>query len=133
MEEEEREGKEREPLKAPVVVGRRDDYEPSEMVKLGCQPRHPLHRHHPTLQWYIHGRQAESDWVRPYSSALKDGVSGISLHVPASQVSQSTPLTPGQSTPLTPGQSTPLIKPSRVTPHHSLNHHGSLHIPLTSA
>lgn len=78
----------REPLSAPVLVGAREMYEPSELIKIGCQPRRPLHDdHQPTLQWFLEGSQVGSEWVTPYGNALKEGVSGLSLHVPGEQVS----------------------------------------------
>ncbi|XP_050719485.1 uncharacterized protein LOC127000110 [Eriocheir sinensis] len=79
----------REPLSAPVLVGARDVYEPSEIIKIGCQPSNrPALDHHtqPTLQWFLQGNQVASDLVTPYGSALQRGVSGLSLRVPGEQV-----------------------------------------------
>ncbi|XP_068213305.1 uncharacterized protein [Palaemon carinicauda] len=48
----------REPLAPPVLVGAREIYEPTELIKIGCQPRRPYHPdHRPTLQWYLEGNQ----------------------------------------------------------------------------
>ncbi|XP_071551003.1 uncharacterized protein [Panulirus ornatus] len=77
----------REPLSAPVLVGAREIYEPTELIKIGCQPRRPLHDDHkPTLQWFLEGSQVGAEWVTPYGSVLPNGVSGLSLHVPGEQV-----------------------------------------------
>lgn len=78
----------REPLSAPVLVGAREVYEPSEIIKIGCQPssRPPLDNTQPTLQWFLQGNQVESELVTPYGSALQRGVSGLSLRVPGEQV-----------------------------------------------
>ncbi|KAK8398224.1 hypothetical protein O3P69_003856 [Scylla paramamosain] len=78
----------REPLSNPVLVGAREVYEPSEIIKIGCQPsdRHPLDHTQPTLQWFLQGNQVGSELVTPYGSALQRGVSGLSLRVPGEQV-----------------------------------------------
>ncbi|XP_064082481.1 uncharacterized protein LOC135198639 isoform X1 [Macrobrachium nipponense] len=77
----------REPLSPPELVGAREIYEPTELIKIGCQPRRPLHLDHkPTLQWFLEGSQVESEWVTPYGSELRQGYSGLSLHVPGEQI-----------------------------------------------
>ncbi|KAK8378380.1 hypothetical protein O3P69_011097 [Scylla paramamosain] len=77
----------RQPLSAPVLVGAREVYEPSELIKIGCQPETPFHGdHQPSLKWFLQGSEVSPDWVRPYGSALQDGVSGVSLHVPGKKV-----------------------------------------------
>ncbi|XP_045620361.1 uncharacterized protein [Procambarus clarkii] len=78
----------REPLSAPVLVGAREEYEPTELIKIGCQPRRPFHGNlQPSLQWYLQGTQVEPDWVSAYGTSLHGGPSGLSLHVPGEQVS----------------------------------------------
>ncbi|XP_069980747.1 uncharacterized protein [Penaeus vannamei] len=77
----------REPLTPPVLVGAREIYEPTELIKIGCQLRRPFHHEHkPTLQWYLEGSQVGSEWVTPYGNALQQGSSGLSLHVPGEQI-----------------------------------------------
>ncbi|XP_068212979.1 uncharacterized protein [Palaemon carinicauda] len=79
----------RDPLTPPVLVGAREIYEPTELIKIGCQPRRPFHHEHkPTLQWYLEGSKVGSEWVTPYGSALNQGYSGLSLHVPGEQVAE---------------------------------------------
>ncbi|XP_069175178.1 uncharacterized protein [Procambarus clarkii] len=81
----------REPLAPPVLVGAREIYEPSELIKIGCQPRQPLYDGHaPTLQWFLEGSQVGSEWVTPYGNALQPGFAGLSLHVPGEQFTCST-------------------------------------------
>ncbi|XP_042225325.1 uncharacterized protein LOC121868604 [Homarus americanus] len=77
----------REPLAPPVLVGAREIYEPTEMIKIGCQPRPSLYDGHtPVLQWFLEGSQVGSEFVTPYGNALRDGDSGLSLHVPGEQI-----------------------------------------------
>nr|XP_045598187.1 uncharacterized protein LOC123758046 [Procambarus clarkii] len=77
----------REPLSPPVLVGAREIYEPTELIKIGCQPKEAFQgEHKPTLQWFLEGSQVESEWVSPYTSALRHGASGLSLHVPGEQI-----------------------------------------------
>ncbi|XP_071536973.1 uncharacterized protein [Panulirus ornatus] len=79
----------REPLSQPVLVGAREIYEPTELIKIGCQPRKPFtHDHKPTLQWYLEGSQVGSEWVTPYGNALRPGYTGLSLHVPGEQIAE---------------------------------------------
>ncbi|XP_069960628.1 uncharacterized protein [Cherax quadricarinatus] len=76
-----------EPLSPPVLVGAREIYEPTELIKIGCQPKESFQGDHkPTLQWFLEGSQVESEWVSPYSSTLRHGASGLSLHVPGEQI-----------------------------------------------
>ncbi|XP_042232525.1 uncharacterized protein LOC121873221 [Homarus americanus] len=79
----------REPLSAPVLVGVREVYEPSELIKIGCQPKRPFHGdHQPTLEWYLQGDQVGSKWVKSYGGgSLQDGgIPGLSLRLPGHQV-----------------------------------------------
>ncbi|ROT70478.1 hypothetical protein C7M84_011238 [Penaeus vannamei] len=56
----------REPLKAPVLVGAREIYEPTELIKIGCQTRQPfLQEHLPTLKWYLNDNKSPSHFVFP--------------------------------------------------------------------
>ncbi|XP_045120293.1 uncharacterized protein LOC123509801 [Portunus trituberculatus] len=48
----------RQPLSAPVLVGAREVYEPSELIKIGCQPDNHFHGDHkPSLQWFLQGNE----------------------------------------------------------------------------
>ncbi|KAK8732055.1 hypothetical protein OTU49_007163 [Cherax quadricarinatus] len=77
----------REPLAPPLLLGAREIYEPSELIKIGCQPRRPLlHEHRPTLQWFLEGTKVGPQWVTPYGTTLRYGPYGLSLHVPGQQV-----------------------------------------------
>ncbi|XP_069949587.1 uncharacterized protein [Cherax quadricarinatus] len=77
----------RDTLSPPVLVGAREIYEPTERIKIGCQPKQPLYDGHtPTLQWFIEGTQVGSEWVTPYGDALQPGYSGLSLHVPGEEI-----------------------------------------------
>ncbi|XP_071519388.1 uncharacterized protein [Panulirus ornatus] len=77
----------REPLSPPVLVGAREIYEPTELIKIGCQPRQPFHEEHkPTLQWFLEGSQVGAEWVSPYGNTLQRGYPGLSLHVPGEQI-----------------------------------------------
>ncbi|XP_050740059.1 uncharacterized protein LOC127010224 [Eriocheir sinensis] len=79
----------RQPLSAPVLVGAREVYEPSEVIKIGCQPGTPLHGdHQPSLTWFLQGDEVSQEWVQPYGSALQGGVPGVSLHVPGEKVAE---------------------------------------------
>ncbi|XP_063586419.1 uncharacterized protein LOC134763812 isoform X1 [Penaeus indicus] len=77
----------REPLSPPVLVGAREIYEPTELIKIGCQPQRPFHDDHkPTLQWFLEGSQVGSEWVTPYGKTSHQGYFGLSLHVPGEQI-----------------------------------------------
>ncbi|XP_047470428.1 uncharacterized protein LOC125026186 [Penaeus chinensis] len=77
------------PLTPPVLVGAREIYEPTELIKIGCQTKRP-HQHdpRPTLQWYLAGRQVSPDLVTPYGEALNQGYIGLALHVPGEQIAE---------------------------------------------
>ncbi|XP_069980744.1 uncharacterized protein [Penaeus vannamei] len=77
----------REPLKAPVLVGAREIYEPTELIKIGCQTRQPfLQEHLPTLKWYLNDNKVDPERVTPYSKSLLPGYLGLSLHVPGEEI-----------------------------------------------
>lgn len=70
-----------------MLVGAREIYEPTELIKIGCQPKESIQGYHkPSLQWFLEGSKVESEWVSPYSSSLRHGVFGLSLHVPGEQI-----------------------------------------------
>ncbi|XP_063850319.1 uncharacterized protein LOC135094267 [Scylla paramamosain] len=76
-----------ETLGPPVLVGGREIYEPTEVIKVGCQARvssQPAPR--PSLQWLIEGNKVDDRWVRPY--ATPHGHHGIALHVPGRLVAE---------------------------------------------
>ncbi|XP_042234470.1 uncharacterized protein LOC121874401 [Homarus americanus] len=76
----------KEPLLAPTLVGAREIYEPTEVIKIGCQPGQAFSRDHkPTLQWFLEGTQVGVDWS-PFGAALHPGSRGLSLHVPGEQI-----------------------------------------------
>ncbi|XP_069169598.1 uncharacterized protein [Procambarus clarkii] len=68
-------------------MGGREIYEPSELIKIGCQPRRPFLDHHkPTLQWFLEGSKVGPQWTKPYGASHHGGHYGLSLHVPGQQV-----------------------------------------------
>ncbi|XP_066950941.1 uncharacterized protein [Macrobrachium rosenbergii] len=79
----------REPLTPPVLVGAREIYEPTELIKIGCQPARPIDElHQPNLRWFLDDTEVSSEWVTPYKSDLHKGGSGLSLHVPGSHIAE---------------------------------------------
>lgn len=45
-----------EQLEPPVLVGAREIYEPTELIRIGCQLQQPFHPdHRPDLQWFLEG------------------------------------------------------------------------------
>ncbi|XP_037783728.1 uncharacterized protein LOC119579954 [Penaeus monodon] len=79
----------REPLSPPVLVGGKEIYEATELIKIGCQPRRPFHgAHTPTLQWFLEGSKVESEWVAPYGGHRGQAFTGLALHVPGEQVAR---------------------------------------------
>ncbi|XP_068207711.1 uncharacterized protein [Palaemon carinicauda] len=79
----------REPLAPPVLVGARDIYEPTELIKIGCQPARAIgDMHQPNLRWFLDDTEVGSEWVTPYKSDLHKGGSGLSLHVPGAHIAE---------------------------------------------
>ncbi|XP_069949614.1 uncharacterized protein [Cherax quadricarinatus] len=76
-----------EPLTPPVLVGAREIYEPTELVKISCQPRHSLYSgHSPTLQWFIEGSQASPEMITPHYDSRRYGTSSLLLTIPGEKI-----------------------------------------------
>ncbi|CAL4111781.1 unnamed protein product, partial [Meganyctiphanes norvegica] len=76
-----------EPLPYPVVVGLQELYEPSEIIKVGCQPTREFSGHQqPEARWFVHGARVEPEWVSEYTESSNPNIKGISLHIAAKQI-----------------------------------------------
>ncbi|XP_064082399.1 uncharacterized protein LOC135198597 [Macrobrachium nipponense] len=76
-----------EPLRPPTLVGEREIYEPSEMIKVGCQTQRPHQQAlEAKLQWFLDGNQVDNEWVTPYGGGTSQTRYGVSLHVPGEQI-----------------------------------------------
>ncbi|XP_042865857.1 uncharacterized protein LOC122249228 [Penaeus japonicus] len=79
----------RDPLTPPVLVGAREIYEPTELIKIGCQTKRPHQSDpSPTLEWYLAGSQVSPALVTPYGNAINQGYIGLALHVPGEQIAE---------------------------------------------
>ncbi|XP_068207682.1 uncharacterized protein [Palaemon carinicauda] len=77
----------KEPLRPPTLVGEREIYEPSEMIKVGCQTQRPHQQAlDAKLQWYLDGNQVDSEWMTPYGGGPSQTRYGVSLHVPGERI-----------------------------------------------
>ncbi|XP_069175485.1 uncharacterized protein [Procambarus clarkii] len=76
----------REALAPPVLVGAREIYEPSELIKIGCQPQQPLYDGHaPTLQWFLEGREAAPQMLTRTDPGPKGGPR-LTLAIPGEKI-----------------------------------------------
>ncbi|CAL4086889.1 unnamed protein product, partial [Meganyctiphanes norvegica] len=76
----------REPMVQPIIVGAREIYEPSEVIKVGCQPqRATIQGPQPVTSWLVEGHIVQSDWVSQYMDHNYPPVTGLSLQIPGRQ------------------------------------------------
>nr|XP_053640064.1 uncharacterized protein LOC128694108 [Cherax quadricarinatus] len=74
----------RDTLSPPVLVGAREIYEPTERIKIGCQPKQPLYDGHtPTLQWFIEGTQSKKKLQNTADKLKATGPGSVSHWAPA--------------------------------------------------
>ncbi|XP_045128427.1 uncharacterized protein LOC123514552 [Portunus trituberculatus] len=78
----------REPLSPPVVVGAREIYQTSEVIKIGCRPRHAAPPGHlSVLSWYLDGRKVLDEYLSPFNTTSQGvDLPGLSLRVPGQEV-----------------------------------------------
>ncbi|XP_071537530.1 uncharacterized protein [Panulirus ornatus] len=80
----------KEPLMAPLLMGAREIYEPSDLIKIGCQPRQSfLLPHQPRLQWYLEGSKAPPELLTPMVVTDRRHAPGVTLTIPGQQISNS--------------------------------------------
>nr|XP_045600559.1 uncharacterized protein LOC123759495 [Procambarus clarkii] len=80
---------EHEPPSPPVITGARDMYESHDDIQLRCLAENfPVSGPTPGLTWLLQGRPARREYVSPYRDDPYAEPIGVTLRMPASQVSR---------------------------------------------